>query len=95
MKIVSKALALIVAVSLVALLAGPSPTHAASGEEVAIYIGVGALIFVGLVIVGTLLTREEHKMFLTEEEQLEETAHVVEFGPQCIGPDGRPALICW
>jgi len=91
----SKISALVVALALVLSLASPKPAAAASAGEITLYVVGGLTVFVGLVIVGTLLTRKKSKMFVAGAEEPEDRKDRVAFGFECMTPDGTPALVCW
>ena len=89
--------ALIAAVALLFSLASPPRARALNEEwEIAFYVAGGVVLFLGAIMVGTILTRDESKMMLIETPPPpEEREAGVAFGLECAGPDGRPALVCW
>lgn len=88
--------ALVAVVALLFALASPPRADALSSEAEVTLIIVGAVaIFVGVVIVGTLLTRDEAKMFIVEPPPPDDVEPGLAFGMSCKMPDGRPALVCW
>lgn len=92
----SKVATLLVLVALLFSLADPPRAAAADALEITLYVTGGILLFVGLVIVGTLLTRDQSTLFKLEPGPPPEGAQSgVAFGAQCRMPDGSPALVCW
>jgi hypothetical protein len=89
--------ALVVAFALIFSFVNPPRANALSkAGEITLYVVGGITAFVVLIVIGTVLTRDESKMLLTEpppEENGEEGG--VRFGLQCRGPDGQPAVVCW
>lgn len=88
---------LLTALALVYALAHPPRADALStAEEIALWVSVGVVVFAGVVIVGTVLTREESKIFVIDPPPpVDDGARGVAFGLACDTPDGRPALVCW
>lgn len=87
--------ALIATLALIFSLMGPPRANALDdGAEIALYVVGGIALFVGAIVVGTLLTRDEAKMMLVEPRP-EHRDDAVAFGLDCTSPDGRAALACW
>lgn len=96
----SKPAALVVVLALVCALASPPRAQASdSALEITLYVLAGIAVFAGVVIVGTLLTRDETRMFVLDpmppEEEEKKKQSGLSFGTACQMPDGRPAIACW
>ncbi len=92
----AKLSAVLVAVALVFSLAAPKRAEADSAAEITLYVVGGIAIFAGLVVIGTLLTRDESKMFFEEPEPVDgEEQQGVHVGMDCRRPDGTLAVLCW
>lgn len=89
--------ALIIALVLMFSLVNPPRANAISkAAEITLYVVGGITAFVVLIVIGTVLTRDESKMLLTEPPTPEDGGEGgVAFGLQCRGPDGQPAVMCW
>jgi hypothetical protein len=89
--------ALLIALVLIFSLVNPPRANAISkAAEITLYVVGGIAAFVVLVAIGTVLTRDESKMLLTEPPPSDEGGESgVAFGLQCRGPDGQPAVMCW
>ncbi len=77
--------------------ANPSPAKAVSGNDLLIWGGVGAGGLIVLVLVATYMTRDESRIFLTEQDPglLEPDDSKIHFGAECKNPDGTISLLCW
>lgn len=96
-KTTTKLAALLTCLALFFSLMSPPRAQALNDEwTIAIAVVVGVTVFVGAVIVGTMLTRDESKLALVElPPPPEQDDSTVAFGLDCAMPDGRPALVCW
>ncbi len=84
------------AIAVTLSLAVPQPVQGLSeGAEIAVYVLIGIAAFTGIVIVGTLLTRDEAKLYVGEDAIEPEAPEGVAFGMACRSPAGRPVLVCW
>ncbi len=91
----TKLSALITSLALVFSLLSPPRANALSDDgEIALWVVGGIVLFVGAIMVGTLLTRDESKMMLVEAPP-EAGEGRVAFGLDCATSDGRPAVVCW
>lgn len=74
----------------------PAPARADT-EDILIWSAVGTGVAIVIVLVATYFTRDDDTLFLTEaprDPRLQDEARV-QFGPQCMKPDGTAALVCW
>lgn len=95
MAVTTRISALITCLALVFALMSPPRANALSDDgEIALWVVGGIVAFVGAIMIGTLLTRDESKMLLVEQ-QSEHRDDLVAFGLDCATADGRPAVVCW
>ncbi len=77
----------------------PTRAEAIDTGEILIWSAAGAGAIAAIVLIATLLTRDDSTLFLTEpptdiDAQTESKAGI-HFGPECRNPDGTVALLCW
>ncbi len=75
----------------------PSSADAATSSDLLIWGAVGAGGLIVLVLVATYMTRDESRIFLTEQnpDLLENDDSKIHFGAECKNPDGTISLLCW
>jgi hypothetical protein len=88
---------LVVVTTLALTVVKPAPALADTTEDIIIWTAVGTGAAIVLVLIAVYFTRDEDAMFLTEppRDPRQNQESRIHFGPECVKPDGTPALLCW